>query len=48
VDNLAKDGREIAARLTANVKLYQKAEQDNKAAITGGILAGSGPDPGER
>ena len=47
VDNLTTDGREIAARLTANVKLYQKAEQENKAAITGGVLSGSGSDPGE-
>jgi hypothetical protein len=48
VDNLTKDGREIAARLTANVKLYRKAEQGIQNTITNGILVGRGPDPGER
>jgi hypothetical protein len=47
VDNLTKDGREIAARLTANVRLYRKAEQDIKNSITNGILVGHGSDPGE-
>jgi hypothetical protein len=48
VDNLTKDGREIAARLTACVKVYRKAEHDIQNKITDGILAGHGPDPGER
>ena len=47
VDNLTKDGREIAARLTANVKLYRKAERDIESKITSGILVGHGLDPGE-
>jgi hypothetical protein len=47
IDNLAKDGREIAARLTANVQLYRRAEQANMAAIKDGVLAGRGSDPGE-
>jgi hypothetical protein len=46
VDSLTKDGREIAARLTANVKIYRKAEQNIKDTITNGILDGPGPDPG--
>ena len=47
VDNLTKDGREIAARLTASVKVYRKAEQNIQNKITNGILAGRGVDPGE-
>jgi hypothetical protein len=46
VDDLAKDGREIAARLTASVAVYRKAEQNIEDRITGGILVGPGPDPG--
>src|ERR1700733_15509808 len=39
VDNLTKDGREIAARLAASVKVYHNAEQDIQNKITNGILA---------
>jgi hypothetical protein len=46
VDNLSKDGREIAARLTVSVRVYRKAEQSIQNKITNGILRGHGPDPG--
>jgi hypothetical protein len=47
VNNLATDGREIAARLTANVNAYQKADQDVRDKANG-IFRGTGPDPGAR
>jgi hypothetical protein len=47
VDNLAKDGREIAARLAANVNAYVKVEQGLHGQFTG-LLTGSGTDPGTR
>lgn len=47
VDNLAKDGREIAARLTANVNAYREAET-NAVNQTTAILKGMGADPGVR
>lgn len=50
VDNLASDGREIAARLTANVNAYTEAEQDIRRHLidVGGELEGTGADPGVR
>jgi hypothetical protein len=45
VDNLAKDGQEISARLTANVKAYRKADQGVQDEISG-IVQGRGTDPG--
>jgi hypothetical protein len=48
VDNLAKDGREIAGRLTANVKAYRQVENDTHDQIRQihGELTGPGADPG--
>ena len=46
VDDLAKDGREIAARLTASAAVYRKAEQNVRDKITNGILSGPGSDAG--
>jgi hypothetical protein len=45
VSNLASDGRQIAAQLTANLNAYAAVEE----RLTGqfnGILRGSGADPG--
>lgn len=48
VDNLASDGHEIAAQLTANVNAYTAAEEHARGRFTvlGGELKGSGTDPG--
>jgi hypothetical protein len=50
VDNLAKDGQEIATRLTENVDNYRRVEQHNRDQIMEihGRLTGKGPDPGVR
>lgn len=50
VDNLASDGQQIAARLTANMNAYRTVEQNLRDHITrvNGELAGSGADPGVR
>jgi hypothetical protein len=50
VDNLSKDGEEIAARLTANVQAYRKTETDlhNHLRRVNGELQGTGEDPGVR
>lgn len=47
VSNLAIDGREIAARLTANMNAYQKADQRVRDKVNS-IFQGTGPDPGTR
>lgn len=44
VENLAKDGQEIAARLSYCVLVYDHAERANTASAQS-ILAGPGPDP---
>lgn len=44
VDNLSKDGQEIATRLTSNVAAYQKADQAVQGQLNQ-ILQGSN-DPG--
>jgi hypothetical protein len=46
VNNLVKDGREIAARLTVNVMMYRKAEQDTIDRLNHGVLTGPSTDPG--
>ncbi|MEY9943117.1 hypothetical protein [Kitasatospora sp. GAS1066B] len=46
VDNLAKDGEEIATRLTANVKAYRNADQAVYGQLNQ-ILTGNN-DPGEK
>ena len=45
VDNLAKDGQEIASRLTANVNAYHRVDQAAQHELDG-ILQGMGTDPG--
>ncbi|MER7667697.1 hypothetical protein ABTY61_04415 [Kitasatospora sp. NPDC096128] len=45
VDNLAKDGQEIAVRLAASVKAYSDAEQAAHGDLNG-ILQKNGNDPG--
>lgn len=47
VDNLVKDGQEIAGRLAANVNAYVTTEQGLNDHFSG-ILRGGGPDPGVR
>jgi hypothetical protein len=47
VNNLTKDGREIATRLSLNVSAYRKADQDTHDKINA-IFGGTGPDPGAR
>ena len=46
VDNLAKDGQEIAARLRDSVAAYEKVERDTKQRLDA-FLEGTGPDPAE-
>lgn len=48
VDNLGKDGQEIAARLTENVRAYRQAETDTHGHLQriNGELQGTGTDPG--
>lgn len=50
VDNLAKDGQEIAACLTANTNAYRAVEQGLHEHITriNAELTGIGADPGVR
>ncbi|MDH6134729.1 hypothetical protein P3T37_004133 [Kitasatospora sp. MAA4] len=45
VDNLAKDGQEIATRLTANVTAYRKADKGVQDQFIG-VVQGTGTDPG--
>ncbi|MCX4747341.1 hypothetical protein OG455_17740 [Kitasatospora sp. NBC_01287] len=45
VSNLAKDGQEIAARLTASLNAYRRADQSTADQLTG-TLQGNGADPG--
>jgi hypothetical protein len=47
VSNLAKDGREIATRLSVSVNAYRKADQDTRDRVST-IFRGTGPDPGTR
>lgn len=44
VDNLSKDGQEIATRLTANVNAYRRVEEHNHKQFHG-MLQGTGADP---
>lgn len=50
VDNLASDGRGIAAQLTANVNAYAEAEQHahGRFIVIGSEFEGPGADPGVR
>jgi hypothetical protein len=45
VNNLASDGRQIAARLTQNADNYSKADKSARAGADG-IFEGKGTDPG--
>lgn len=45
VDNLSKDGQEIATRLTANVNAYRAVEEHTHKQFHG-MLHGTGTDPG--
>lgn len=45
VSNLASDGQQIAARLTANVNAYSTVEEHVTAQFNG-VLSGTGSDPG--
>jgi hypothetical protein len=45
VSNLASDGQQIAARLTANVTAYTTVEEHVSGQFTA-ILRGTGADPG--
>jgi hypothetical protein len=47
VDNLSKDGQEIATRLTANVNAYRAVEAHTHQQFHG-MLHGTGTDPGVR
>lgn len=44
VDNLAKDGQEIASRLRDSLADYEKVERETKQKLDT-FLQGSGPDP---
>ncbi|MFD7918149.1 hypothetical protein ACFV3R_02810 [Streptomyces sp. NPDC059740] len=46
VDNLAKDGREVSARLAHNVKAYREVDEHAHGEMQG-ILASRKRDPGE-
>lgn len=45
VDNLSKDGQEIATRLTANANAYRAVEEHAHQQFHG-LLRGTGTDPG--
>ncbi|MGH3621909.1 MAG: hypothetical protein ACRDQ5_08975 [Sciscionella sp.] len=45
MDNLAKDGKEIAGRLTDSVQAYQGVDTAVQGHLDGVFLRASGPDP---
>jgi hypothetical protein len=45
VENLAKDGREIAGRLTDSVRTYRKVEEGLHDHLQGILQRFTGPDP---
>jgi hypothetical protein len=47
VDNLAGDAQEFAARLVQSATAYTEVDEQVRGQI-GGILSGTGPDPGMR
>ncbi|HEX7659610.1 MAG TPA: hypothetical protein VF444_09030 [Pseudonocardiaceae bacterium] len=46
VENLAKDGQEVASRLSMSVQAYMRVDQAAKGMFDGILARGSGDDPG--